>query len=38
MSSRRALVVDWARAAAEDFEFTVAREWIGEVPGRRAAV
>ena len=37
MSSRRALVVDWARAAAEDFEFTVAREWIGEVPGRRAA-
>ena len=37
MSSGRALVVDWARAAAEDFEFTVAREWIGDLPGRRAA-
>ena len=37
MSSRRAALVDWARAAAEDFEFTAAREWIGERPGRKAA-
>ncbi|HSD73044.1 MAG TPA: benzoyl-CoA reductase subunit C [Thermoanaerobaculia bacterium] len=37
MTSRRAAVVDWARAAAEDFEFTAAREWIGERPGRKAA-
>ena len=37
MSSRRAELLDWARAAAEDFEFTAAREWIAERPGRRAA-
>ncbi|HLN92249.1 MAG TPA: benzoyl-CoA reductase subunit C [Thermoanaerobaculia bacterium] len=37
MSSRRATLVDWARAAAEDFEFTAAREWISEQPGRKAA-
>ncbi|HEX9150210.1 MAG TPA: benzoyl-CoA reductase subunit C [Thermoanaerobaculia bacterium] len=37
MSSRRAALVDWARAAAEDFEFTAAREWITERPGRKAA-
>jgi benzoyl-CoA reductase subunit C len=37
VSSRRATLVDWARAAAEDFEFTAAREWIGERPGRKAA-
>jgi benzoyl-CoA reductase subunit C len=30
-------MVDWARAAAEDFEFTAAREWIAERPGRKAA-
>ena len=37
MSSRRAALVDWARAAAEDFDFTAAREWISERPGRKAA-
>ncbi|HEX5134525.1 MAG TPA: benzoyl-CoA reductase subunit C [Thermoanaerobaculia bacterium] len=37
MSSRRATLVDWARAAAEDFEFTAAREWLSERPGRKAA-
>ncbi|HEU5250745.1 MAG TPA: benzoyl-CoA reductase subunit C [Thermoanaerobaculia bacterium] len=37
MSSRRAALVDWARAAAEDFEFAAAREWIGERPARKAA-
>jgi benzoyl-CoA reductase subunit C len=37
VSSRRAALVDWARAAAEDFEFTAAREWISERPGRKAA-
>jgi benzoyl-CoA reductase subunit C len=29
--------VDWARAAAEDLEFTAAREWIAGAPGRKAA-
>ena len=37
MTSRRAAIVDWARAAAEDFEFTAAREWMAERPGRKAA-
>jgi benzoyl-CoA reductase subunit C len=37
VTSRRAALVDWAHAAAEDFEFTAAREWIGERPGRKAA-
>ena len=37
MTSRRAALVDWARVAAEDFEFTAAREWIAERPGRKAA-
>ena len=37
MTSRRAELVDWARAAAEDFEFTAAREWIGRRSGRKAA-
>ncbi len=37
MSSRRAALADWARAAAEDFEFIAAREWIGERPARKAA-
>jgi benzoyl-CoA reductase subunit C len=37
VTSGRAAVVDWARAAAEDFEFTAAREWISERPGRKAA-
>jgi benzoyl-CoA reductase subunit C len=37
VTSRRAALVDWARVAAEDFEFTAAREWIAERPGRKAA-
>ena len=37
MTSRRAALVDWAHGAAEDFEFTAAREWIAERPGRKAA-
>ena len=37
MTSRRAALVDWAHGAAEDFEFTAAREWIAERAGRKAA-
>jgi benzoyl-CoA reductase subunit C len=37
VTSRRAALVDWARCAADDLEFTAAREWIAERPGRRAA-
>jgi benzoyl-CoA reductase subunit C len=36
VTSRRAALVDWARAAAEDLEFTAAREWIASGPGRKA--
>jgi benzoyl-CoA reductase subunit C len=35
--SRRAAIVDWAAAEAEDLEFTSAREWISAGPGRKAA-
>jgi benzoyl-CoA reductase subunit C len=31
------MLVDWARAAAEDLEFTAARDWIAGQPGRKAA-
>jgi benzoyl-CoA reductase subunit C len=37
VTSRRAALVEWARVAAEDLEFTAAREWISERPGRKAA-
>ena len=37
MTSRRAALVDWARAAAEDLDFTAARGWITEGAGRKAA-
>ena len=37
MTSRRAEIVDWARATAEDLDFTAAREWIAGGPGRKAA-
>jgi benzoyl-CoA reductase subunit C len=37
VTSRRAALVDWARTVAEDLEFTAAREWIAERPGRKAA-
>lgn len=37
MTSRRAAIVDWARATAEDLDFTAAREWIASGPGRKAA-
>jgi benzoyl-CoA reductase subunit C len=37
VSSRRAALVEWAREAAGDLEFTAAREWISERAGRKAA-
>jgi benzoyl-CoA reductase subunit C len=37
VTSRRAAVVDWASAVAEDLEFGAARGWISERPGRKAA-
>ncbi len=37
MTSRRAAVVEWAGAAAEDLDFGAARGWIAERPGRKAA-
>jgi benzoyl-CoA reductase subunit C len=37
VSSRRAALVEWARTAAGDLEFTAAREWISERAGRKAA-
>jgi benzoyl-CoA reductase subunit C len=33
----RADVVDWARAVCEDLEFSRARAWLAEAPGRKAA-
>jgi benzoyl-CoA reductase subunit C len=33
----RAEIVDWARARYEDLDFGCVREWIADVPGRKAA-
>ncbi|MGH9367629.1 MAG: benzoyl-CoA reductase subunit C [Thermoanaerobaculia bacterium] len=34
---RRREIVDWAAGVAEDLEFTAARRWLEEDPGRKAA-
>ena len=34
--SPRAQIVDWATSIYEDLEFTVARQWLDDHPGRKA--
>lgn len=37
MTPTRSEIVDWARAIYEDLEFTLARQWLEDNPGRKAA-
>jgi benzoyl-CoA reductase subunit C len=37
LTPTRSEIVDWARAIYEDLEFTLARQWLEDNPGRKAA-